>query len=279
MSDQIITEAVVRARPPNQPFIVSYGAGVDSTGTLVNLHRKGLRPDAVVFADTGGEKPATYAYIATVNEFLRYAKFPEVTVVRYQPRTSTYRTLEEESLQKSTLPSKAFGFGRCSDKWKVRAQSQWLRQWEPAISARKDGVSVIRAISFEAGEEHRMLRAKEDAGAVIWYPLIEWGWTREECIEAVAAVGLMVPPKSACFFCPSSKKAEILQLAKDHPELAARAVAMEDRARPGLTDIVGLGRRFSWRTFLEADEEGRKAIPEAIVEACSACTDDSDCRR
>ena len=42
------------------PLVVSYGAGVDSTAMLVGLRRLGVVPDAVLFADTGGEKPATY---------------------------------------------------------------------------------------------------------------------------------------------------------------------------------------------------------------------------
>jgi hypothetical protein len=46
------------ARPrPDCPLVVAYGLGVDSTALLVEFARRGLRPDLVLFADTGGEKP------------------------------------------------------------------------------------------------------------------------------------------------------------------------------------------------------------------------------
>jgi len=60
-----------------------------------------------------------------------------------------------------------------------------------------------------------------------------------------------VPPKSACFFCPASKKREILWLQERHPELLRRALAIEDNARDKLTSVRGLGRSFAWRDFLD----------------------------
>ncbi|HEY3900846.1 MAG TPA: hypothetical protein VGM54_19705 [Chthoniobacter sp.] len=50
-----------------QPLIVCYGMGVDSTALLVGLKARGISPDAILTADTGGEKPATYAYRMVMN--------------------------------------------------------------------------------------------------------------------------------------------------------------------------------------------------------------------
>ena len=44
-------------------IVVSYGGGTNSVAMLVGLHERGLRPDAIVFADTGGEKPNTYGHM------------------------------------------------------------------------------------------------------------------------------------------------------------------------------------------------------------------------
>ena len=63
--------------------------------------------------------------------------------------------------------------------------------------------------------------------------------------------GLPVPPKSACFFCPASKKPEILELRVRHPDLLDRALAIERAAAPGLTSVRGLGRSFAWAGFLD----------------------------
>jgi hypothetical protein len=48
--------------------------------------------------------------------------------------------------------------------------------------------------------------------------------------------------KSACFYCPVSKKPEILWLREHHPELLARALAIEHDAQPKLASVKGLDR-------------------------------------
>ena len=271
----LTTEDVLKR---DRPLVIAYGGGVDSTGTCIGLRARGIVPDAIVFADTGGEKPGTYAWLDTFDVWLRDNGFPTVTRVCYLPKYSTYRTLEEECEQKATLPSRVFGFGRCAEKWKVRAQAQWLRRWTLAIEAKSRGQAVIRAVSYEAGEEHRV-NGKADAGIELWYPLIEWGWTRDDCVRAIEGAGLPVPPKSACFFCPSSTKKEVLWLAEHHPDLFARAVAMEQRAAPNMQNVKGLGRHWAWEALVKASEEERRRLAEAPVEACTQCADDSDsCR-
>lgn len=44
---------------PDCPLVVAYGLGVNSTAMLVEFARRGIRPDLILFADTGGEKPET----------------------------------------------------------------------------------------------------------------------------------------------------------------------------------------------------------------------------
>ena len=47
---------------------LSYGAGVQTTALLVLVASgKQPRPAAVLFADTGGEHPETYAYLAEID--------------------------------------------------------------------------------------------------------------------------------------------------------------------------------------------------------------------
>ena len=52
-----------------------------------------------------------------------------------------------------------------------------------------------------------------------WYPLAQWRDDRPACERIIRAAGLPVPMKSACFFCPASKKHEILWLREHHPDL------------------------------------------------------------
>lgn len=209
-------------------LIVSFGAGTNSTAMLVGMYERDVKPDAVVFADTGGERPETYQHIEDVNGWLAGIDYPQITVVREA------HTLESDCLKRNALPGIAYGFKSCSDHYKVRPQKRW---------AKANGYTDAQwAVGIDAGEAHR---AKYDE---VWYPLLDWDWGREECKAAIARAGLKQPGKSSCFFCPSMRPAEIRALNAQHPELARRALDME--ANSELTSVAGLGRNFAWRDLL-----------------------------
>ena len=49
---------ILNNRPPvdlSLPKFVSYGGGKNSTAMLVLMYANGIKPDAILFADTGGE--------------------------------------------------------------------------------------------------------------------------------------------------------------------------------------------------------------------------------
>ena len=97
-----------------QPIVVSDGLGVDSMAMLVGMRHRGIRPDAILHADVGGEKDETVAYLPIANRYLAQHDFPQITVVRYIPQDfknwPPYYTLEENCLTNGTLPSISFGF-------------------------------------------------------------------------------------------------------------------------------------------------------------------------
>lgn len=135
--------------------------------------------------------------------------------------------------------------------------------------ARRTFAGVVKAVGLDAGEQHRLTwaRAKLAAGGpgrkvsreerldreffAYFYPLMDWGMDRAACERAIRDAGLPVPPKSSCWFCPASKKAEILWLREHHPRLLERALAIEANAKPNLTAVRGLGRSFAWGEFLD----------------------------
>ena len=109
----------------------------------------------------------------------------------------------------------------------------------------------VKFIGYDAGEGYRsdkvLLGDLADRKYSKWYPLMEWGWTRDDCIRQIEAAGLPQPGKSSCFFCPSMKPDEITALREQHPDLFRRALALEDNARQNLKTVKGLGRNYSWR--------------------------------
>jgi hypothetical protein len=262
------------------PLIVNLGLGVDSVAMLVGLHQRGERPDLVIFADTGGEKPETLAYLAIINAWLVNIGWPAVTVVRRPVGRAGYSTLEENCLQNETLPSLAFNFKGCSLKWKAEAMDAFIlgikrgqnkrAPWPMMATARRAGLKAVKCIGYDAGPKDSKRGKKssaETAHFMFRYPLREWSWDRERCLVEIVRAGLPVPLKSACWFCPASQPWEVVWLAGAHPDLFLRAIAMEDGARAGrhgLHEVRGLwgrdvaptvrrpdGRLGSWRAWSE----------------------------
>lgn len=237
---------------PDCPLVVAYGLGVNSTAMLVEFAHRGICADLILFADTGGEKPETYDYLKVIQPFLHRVGFPDVIVVRYRPKTAPYVTLEEQCLHTGTLPSLAYGGKSCSLKYKKAPQDKFVMGWAPAQDAWRQGKKVVKAIGFDAGPgDCRRIRYQEDDLFEYWYPLHEWGFDRDKCKRIIVEAGLPVPMKSACFYCPASKKHEILWLQEHHPDLLERALHIESNAQDKLTSVKGLGRSYAWESYIK----------------------------
>lgn len=132
----------------NLPTAACWGAGWDSSAMLIEMEKRGFRPDLITMADTGGEKKKTYEFIPVFTQWLRDHDFPEPIICVYKPQDKTTAryveavrqvakdlgiTLMPEREQRlaglygnmvanDTLPGIAFGPKSCSMKWKLEAQ-------------------------------------------------------------------------------------------------------------------------------------------------------------
>lgn len=237
---------------------VSFGGGTNSTAMLCGFRERGLRPDVILFADTGNEKPHTYEHVAFMSAQVQaWWGVPLETV--FPTRKGEPITLEQDCLNKGLLPSLAYGRRSCSQRFKHEPLEKRLVKW-----AREHKVSEItKAIGYGYDEMGRGRTAPEMSALAVgisekfWYPLREWRWGRAECVAAIARHGLPQPGKSACWFCPASKKSEVIWLRDTHPSLYAAAVHMEDTARDGkhgLDTVKGLGRNFAWKDLAHVTE-------------------------
>lgn len=248
----------------SEVIVMSYGGGTNSTAMLVGIRERGEQsPDYITFADTGSEQQYTYDHMKVVNDWCESVGFPQITIVKAtQPQMIKDGSLFNESVRLGRLPSKAYGNGSCSLKWKVEPQNQWNR----ALS-QKLGIplsDIVRLIGYDADEMHRYDRAvglAHKQPTRIRFPLIEWDWGRDECVAAIARAGLPQPGKSSCFMCPSMKKHEILSLRKNYPITFHSVIEMERRAMAGEGQAEasrsGLGRSFAWGDFIkQVDGQG-----------------------
>ena len=211
----------LRGELAGRKIVFCFGGGVDSTALIVVLRAAGIRPEAVTFADTGGEKPETIEHVTRMSELPVTWGWPPVSVCRKRTKPETgYSDLEGNCLSNETLPSLAFGMKSCSLKWKQGPQDQFLMGVKSGpnacdphpvwVAAQASGERILKLIGYDAGKAD-VRRSKNfsraDKHFDYAYPLQTIGFQRPDCVRAIAtALGAeYVPIKSACFFCPASK--------------------------------------------------------------------------
>lgn len=246
---------------------VSFGGGTNSAAMVIGMLERGERIDYVLFADTGGERPETYQFIGRFGKWMDQFGLA-LTIVSNGGRGQG-ASLEENCLIRHELPSLAYGFKGCSVKWKRQPMDRYLRGRPDVVAAWERGELVTRCIGIDAGETRRR-RLPPDAKWTYRYPLVEWGWDRDACVSAIARAGLPQPGKSSCFFCPAMREAEVIALSNDHPDLFARAVAIERNSHAHT--IKGLGRRRSWEQIAS---DAHNPVDTEETKPCD-CADDGD---
>jgi hypothetical protein len=203
--------------PPNADLgaALSLGAGVQSTAVLL-LALDGVLPpfDMIVFADTGDEPAAVYEHLDRLR-----AVAPIVTV-----SAGHLGATINDSFMPIPLYDGRGGMGRrqCTYQFKLRPIRRQLR-----TIGRPVNLSVCIST-----DEH--LRAK-DSG-LLWcrnvFPLLDLGWSRDDCKRYLSERWPWPVPRSACVYCPLKGDREWLDLRENHPDDWAAAVAFDEAARP-----------------------------------------------
>lgn len=220
--------------------------------------------------------PHTYKFLEEFKLWLSLRGRP-LTILRWErvrgENAGKFIALHDQCLNFSELPSKAYGYAGCTSKWKQYPIENYVRDHLLPLA---NGGKVTRWIGYDADEPRRvkrMMEKRRDDPLFDWQaPLFDWGINRDRCVEIIKNAGLSLPGKSSCFMCPSMRKQEILDLKSNYPDIFAKALEIEDKARPNLTDVKGLGRSFSWRDFAE----GQSTASEVIEQSCGCHDDSSD---
>lgn len=231
---------------------ISYGAGLNSTAMILEMIDRKVNIDLILFADTKAERPDTYKFINIFQNYLRKYNLKIIIV-------SNKITLYEDCVRRKALPSLAYGFKTCSQRFKQEPQKKFINNFEMSKNIFKEKNKINRFIGFDVNESHR-IKNYEDKKYNNIYPLVEWTMTRNDCRKTIKKHNLPLPGKSSCFFCPAMKKTEIIELNKKFPGLFKKAIKLENNAN--LTNIKGLGRYFSWENVVKYNTEN--LFPETL---------------
>ena len=223
-----------------RPTILSYGGGINSTALLLEWVAQKRPLDLVIFADTGSEMPETYEFIDKyIEPFCKKHKIPFETV--YYTASNRVEGVKQGHWEENervaiydyydylkSVPS--MRMRSCTEKFKIEPIEKYIKaKWG-------DKGYPIRLIGIDAGESHRAkyitdpeTGKKEKLYEYNEYPLIDWDWDRDGCLERIEKEGWSNPGKSGCYFCPFQSRTKWTELLKDKPDLYNKSMQLESQ--------------------------------------------------
>jgi hypothetical protein len=224
---------------------LSLGAGVQSSALLL-MSAHGLLPPIAyaAFADTGWERPQTYAALDRLEN--EVARPTGIEIVRLSAGDIRRDALDPNS-RFSTMPlfirnrdgSKGMLRRQCTSTYKVKILLAEARRRLGAevtpdgrVGRVKRGRHLNMWVGISADEFHRA----KDSGvtyAVNTFPLLQLGLTRADTQAYLDRFGFAAVSKSACIGCPYTSNSGWRNLRDNHPEQWAEAVAFDRAIRAG----------------------------------------------
>lgn len=230
--------------------VLSLGAGVQSSVLALMSAAGEIEPfDCAIFADTQGEPASVYAWLDWLAAKLPYPVH-RVTIGSLEAREVTVRISKRSGKpwMKNSIPAfidngpgrKLGMLGRkCTTDFKIEPIKRKLRTLVGIKRTPKDKslVLVDQAIGISLDE---FLRAKPSRETWIkhYFPLIDLGMTRTDCMAWMKANGYPEPPRSACRFCPFHSDAEWTRLRDSEPAEFEAAVLFERRLQSAAAGVL-----------------------------------------
>jgi len=188
--------------------IINFSGGKDSTAMLLRMIELGERIDYIVFADTGFEYPELYEYIKKIEKHINRP----ITILKAEKSFDDWRFGE---LTRGKDKGKQRGFPQ------VLTPCYWMREskFKPIDKFRQEHNNAISCIGIASDEKDRV---QKDTS--LRYPLIEWGWTEQDCVNYLNKLKLLNPlyinfKRIGCFMCPKQSDYAKWVTWKQYPEL------------------------------------------------------------
>ncbi|MDE0225828.1 MAG: phosphoadenosine phosphosulfate reductase family protein [Gammaproteobacteria bacterium] len=217
--------------------ICGISGGKDSSALAVHL-RERVPQMEYFFCDTGAELPETYEYLTRLEVILGKP------IVRLNASRGFDHWFE---VFRGALPSPQMRW--CTKNMKIKPIEAWIGD-APAVSY----------VAIRADEANRKGYISTKPNIETVFPFIEDGIDHDGVMRILEDAGIGLPDyyewrsRSGCYFCFYQRKAEWVGLADRHPDLFARAVAIEqkvlqDAGVDGDADFTATamnGRQYTW---------------------------------
>jgi len=217
--------------------IVSFSGGKDSTAMLLRMLELNMQVDEIAFADTTFEFPELYDYIKRIEKHIQR----KITFL--QPQKDFWdwangKVTRGKSKGKIRgLPLIAFPCW-----WTREAKIVPLQK----LRQQKDANFYV-GIAYD--EKERMSSVDKN----IKYPLVDWKWTEQDCVDYLNKKGLLNPlyvnfNRLGCWMCPKQGTGSLFVMWKNYPDLWKEMKKME------LWQYQKTGRKFYFKDLSQMEE-------------------------
>ena len=225
--------------------VLNLGAGVQSTTVLrLAIHGEIERPDHVIFADTGWEPRAVYEHLAVLERQMEDADIPfhrvawenirerEMAQAKQGGSTGTMSGTAIPVFTESARGQHGMIRRSCTRNYKIAPIEEAIKKL--CCIPRKPRGAAMPRVEYWFGistDEIRRTRVSPRWWSTYYYPLIDIGFSRSDCISWLRSKGYGDPPRSACIGCPFRSDAEWRWLKDNSPDEFEDACVFDEEMR------------------------------------------------
>ena len=221
-------------QPQGYFHAVSLSGGKDSSYLLLRMIERGMPIDAVLSADTGMEFPEMYDHLEKMDGLLHRERGIHITTLRH-PKGFEWLMFEEPKQKPKTLENRdRLGIPPCGNGWpgiRVRWCTGQLKTHliSKEVNRLKQEKNALHYVGIAADEAKRCKGEQ--------YPLVDWGVTEAQALQGCYDRGFdfgglyEIYHRASCWCCPFQRIDELRKLRKHHPELWAKLIELDRRAR------------------------------------------------
>jgi len=242
---------------------------------MLALSARGVLPkvDYAIFADTGWEPQAIYDHLDRLErEIAAPAGIPVLRVssgnIRDDALDPNHRFASMPLYVLNADGKAGMTRRQCTGEYKIKPIKRQIREllgYPHPVRVPKD-VYVEQWVGISTDEFHR---AKDSDVKYMRnrHPLIDLGWSREDCVRYLTSLGFAGTPKSSCLGCPFHGNAQWRHIRDNSPEEWEDVVAFDAAIRKGNARANATGNQLLGQAYLH---RSRVPLCEAPIDHVTA---------
>ena len=200
--------------------------------------------DAAVFADTGWESKRVYKWLKFLQEEGNKHGVPIQVVsqgnIKNDALNSRVRGVKKDGCRAASMPyftlnredgSSGMIRRQCTSDYKIRPLEKKFRELAGYKPRQRIPASFIEAWKGISTDEMRRATISKNRWIDFYYPLIDMGMSRDDCLLWFANKGLPAPPRSSCLGCPFHHNREWRLIRDESPDEWLEVVAFDKAIR------------------------------------------------